>query len=233
MICPVCLGHGTRLGLQCGWCRGLGIETKISKSELLDFIKEQCAKNNFTIHTPETATVETGGVECSAYFCAHDKVLVAAKQSVNFFENLLHEFCHLRQYLQQTQAWKNSHYEWTDSSAVIADFVTKKRDVSPEELKKSIDSTIELEWECENMAMTYLSILSDYPQERIATYKINAFVYMRFYRAVEHFGSWYKEGKNFLAQGIHHKYADSVKNMPNYNDPITDEEIEVMKECFV
>ena len=232
MICPVCLGSGKRLDMVCGWCRGLGVERRISKQEMIDFIETECKKNNFTIQTPSDATVDTNGVECSAYFCAEEKKLVAARNSVNFFENLLHEFCHLRQFLNQTKAWKESHFAHTDSSAIIEDFITKERHVSTEELKMAIDSTIELEWECENMAMSYLSILTDYPKERIPTYKINAFIYMRFYRAVEHFGCWYKNNKDFMSQGIHYKYAELVKNMPNYNNPITQEEIDVMRECF-
>lgn len=232
MICPVCLGSGKRLDLTCGWCRGLGIERLITKKELVEFMENECKKNGFVIKKIPSTTVEINGVECSAYFCAQERELVAAKHSVNFFENLLHEFCHLRQFLSQTQAWKNSHFAHTDSSAIIEDFIINERHVSSEELKKAINSTIELEWECENMAISYLNILTDYPKERIPTYKINAFVYMRFYRAVEHFGCWYKKGKDFMSKGIHYKYAESVKNMPNYNDPITQEEIDVMKECF-
>jgi hypothetical protein len=230
--CPVCLGSGKRLDLICGWCNGLGFERKISKKEMIEFIKNECSKNNIDLKIEEGAEVYCGDIECAAYFSIENKEIKIAKNTVHFFENLLHEFCHLRQYLWQTKAWKEAIVNGRDAADIIDMFVLNKKNISLEDFKTAIQKTIQLEWECENMVLEYLRHIKDYSEQRIESYKLNAYVYMRFYRGVEHFKKWHLPNKNYQKMGIHGQYVERLSCLPAYDAPITDQEIEIVKGCF-
>ena len=231
MVCPVCLGTGLRLELECGWCRGLGVDRKLSKEELVGFIEKQATSQGFKIEMVDAPKVHTNGVECSAFFCYQTRSLTVAKHSVNFFENLVHEFCHLRQFSHGRPAWKNSLVDGEDACVVVDDFLNGLM-TDRARLARAIDKTIELEWDCEQMAHSYLSMVDGYTDDQLKTQQINAFIYMRFYRAVQEFGRWYEPGKDFHVMGIHHEYAEKIETLPSYNAPILQEEIDVFKKCF-
>jgi hypothetical protein len=233
MICPVCLGSGKCLDAICGWCNGLGFEKNLTKEEVIDFVGSQCRRYGMDLIMEESPNVFCGDIECSAFFCFKTKRMVVAKHSINFFENLLHEYCHLKQHEWNTKAWRGGFLNGVDSSDIIDNFISGSKVYSVETFKQAIDKTIELEWECENMVLEHLRHVTGYSEYQINNYQLNAYIYMRFYRAVEHFQKWHLPSKNFQSMGIHGKYIQCIKNFPNYNDPITQEEIDLVKECFV
>lgn len=233
MICPVCLGSGKCLDSICGWCNGLGFERNLTKDEMIDFIDSQCKRYDITLSIQESPNVFCNGVECSAFFCAKTQRMVVAKHTVNFFENLLHEYCHLKQYVWCTKAWQGGFINGVDASDIIDSFTNNSKNYTVEQFNEAIERTINLEWECENMVLEYLKHIDNYSQDKINQYKLNAYIYMRFYRAVEHFGKWHLPNKNYQVMGIHGKYIDNIENFPEHKDPITKQEIEIVRECFV
>lgn len=234
--CDVCLGNGKRLNAECPNCGSRGFVGKITKSEMIEFISHESRKANFDIILQDSEKTSVNGVECSAFMDAKLKVLAVAQRNPNFFENLVHEFCHLRQYDINCLAWVNGSINGVDSSDVLDAYLNGSVVLEEHQFKDVIDRIIELEWDCETRVKEYLKYISDYPKESLNIYNVNAFMYMRFYRAVEHFKSWYLPGKDFLKMNIHEDYIKAVvgktNEWPEYNDPITPDEIALFRKCF-
>ena len=234
--CPVCLGNGKRLFKECYFCGGKGFVGKISKNEMVEFIEYETQKAGFEIILQDSEKTNVNGIECSAFFDARGKILAVAKKHINFFENLIHEFCHLRQFDVNCPAWANGYVNGVDSSDILDSYLNGNINLDENGLEDIISRIIELEWDCECRVKEYLKEISDYPEESLNLYNVNAFMYMRFYRAVGYFKKWHLPGKDFLSMGIHYDYMKSVvgKTNPwqNYNSPISKEEIELFKKCF-
>ena len=234
--CYVCLGNGKRLGGECPLCNGLGFIGKISREGLVDFISHEAEKAGFNIFLQDSEKTSVNGIECSAFFDPNLKVLAVARQNDNFFENLIHEFCHLRQYKIGCDAWNDSFVEGIDSSDILDGFLNNQITLSDDNLQKLITRIIEMEWDCESRVKEYLVNVEGYSQESLNIYDMNAFMYMRFYRAVQYFKKWHLPNKDFLAMRIHQSYVDEVVNkygrMPKYNDALLPEEINLFRRCF-
>lgn len=234
--CQVCLGNGKRFHAECLNCKGKGFDQKITIKEMIDFISHETEKAGFQILLQDSEKTNVNGVECSAFFDAKLRVLAVAKRHQNFFENLVHEFCHLRQYEVNCEAWSKGSVDGVDSSDILDYFLNGTVKLTNEQLKDVVDRIIEVEWDCESRVKKYLRDISDYPKESLALYDVNAFMYMRFYRAVEYFKKWHISGKDFLSMGIHHSYVRDVVGKANlwldYNAPLSKEEIDLFRKCF-
>jgi len=234
--CPICLGNGKRFLSECSWCNGRGFVSKITIKEMIDFISHETQKAGFEIILQDSEKTNVNGVECSAFFDAKTRVLAVARRHVNFFENLVHEFCHLRQFDVNCEAWANGSVNGVDSSDVLDFYLNGTVQLNEDELQDIIGRIIEVEWDCECRVKEYLREISDYPKESLNLYNVNAFMYMRFYRAVGYFKRWHLPGKDFFSMGIHHDYMRMVVGKTNpwqdYNSPITIEEIDLFRKCF-
>lgn len=233
--CPICLGNGKRFEEKCYLCDGNGFIGKITRKEMVDFISHETEKAGFQIILENSQRTKTNGIECSAFFDFRLKILAVAALHENFFENLLHEFCHLRQFQLNCKVWADSYTDGNDTSDILDSFLNGMTVLNDDELEIVIDKIIDLEWDCENRVKEYLRMIEGYSVDSLATYDINAFMYMRFYRAVQYFKKWNVVGKDFLSMGIHKEYIDKILPLycrANHNSPIKAEEIEIYRKCF-
>lgn len=88
--------------------------------------------------------------DCSGYFCDRDKALVVAcgKPFKDWFEILVHEFCHMEQ-------WKtdNRWERWTDACGKTWEWMAGDIIMNKTQLRNVLDEMVELEKDCEMRAV--------------------------------------------------------------------------------
>lgn len=83
---------------------------------------------------------------CSGYFCDTDKALVVAcgKPFKEWFEILVHEFCHMEQWKSDPR-WK----EWTGACGKTWEWMAGDIIMNKTQLRNLLDKMVELERDCE------------------------------------------------------------------------------------
>jgi hypothetical protein len=149
----------------------------------MEDLRYACKKNGISLRLTKGAQVEfQPGVRCSGYFDGANKQLVVATGNDQWLATLVHEFCHLEQFLQGSEFWKKA-----DNFG----FVTFDKWLSGKNVKgvlKSINSLITLELDCEKRALKKI-IEYDLPVNTV-TYIQRANAYILYYRYVYETGRW-------------------------------------------
>lgn len=72
-------------------------------------LKRLCKENEIVFKLKNTKSVNmSDGIRCAGYFDENE--LVTAKGSKDYFQILIHESCHMDQYLEKDPIWKNAKY---------------------------------------------------------------------------------------------------------------------------
>lgn len=78
------------------------------KNLFIKYVKSECKKSGVKVDIRNVSYVKmSGNIKCSGYFDSEAKVLVCAKNSPNWLETLVHEFCHYLQWKENCPAWVN------------------------------------------------------------------------------------------------------------------------------
>ena len=88
--------------------------------------------------------------DCSGYFCDRDKALVVAcgKPFKDWFEILVHEFCHMEQWKTDPRWGK-----WTDACGKTWEWMAGDIIMNKTQLRNVLDEMVELEKDCEMRAV--------------------------------------------------------------------------------
>lgn len=87
---------------------------------------------------------------CSGYFCETDKALVVAcgRPFKEWFEILIHEFCHMEQW-KSDERWS----KWNDNTGKTWDWLAGNVMLNKTQLSNMLDLMVELEKDCEMRAV--------------------------------------------------------------------------------
>lgn len=116
-------------------------------------VKRQCKTYGIELMLSPSKTVvltDDFSQDCSGYFCDTDKALVVAcgKPFKEWFEILIHEFCHLEQWKTDPR-WK----KWTDACGKTWEWMSGDTIMNKTQLRNVLDDMIELEKDCEIRAV--------------------------------------------------------------------------------
>jgi hypothetical protein len=112
------------------------IETFLAKTTL------DCQKHGIGLHFVPEKSVNADGVKCSGYFDNLD--LKVAFHKKDWLDVLVHESCHMDQWLSGHPLWKKA-----DAGIHGIDQWCKSKTVCPTTAIKCFKTVIELEWDCE------------------------------------------------------------------------------------
>lgn len=163
-------------------------------NEVKEIIKEECKSNNVEFYFSKgKSVIFKSGVKSNGYFFDGEdtspptpKLAIATND--NSLDTIIHEYCHMRQYLEQVDVWLNlknkSHvWEWIDGDDTITEA----------EVDASVSAYYEVELDCEKRAVQkHIEwdtgiCLKEYIQ------KANA--YTLFYLYMRENRVWYRVGK--------------------------------------
>lgn len=116
-------------------------------------VKRQCKQYGIELMlSPSKNVVLTDDYlqECSGYFCETDRALVVAcgKPFEDWFEILIHEFCHMEQW-KSDERWDT----WNDNTGKTWDWLAGNIMLNKTQLSNMLDLMVELEKDCEMRAV--------------------------------------------------------------------------------
>lgn len=133
---------------------------------------------------------------CVGYFSDDDRVLVVATgcSEEKWLGVLVHELCHLHQWVEDCPAWKNCSFRGDNSNNLMDAWLLRKVDLEPNMLKRVIYAIQDMEMNCEQRAWRLIKRfnLSIDPQRYIQ--EANAYVWQ--YYVVRKLCLWSQSGRH-------------------------------------
>jgi hypothetical protein len=105
-------------------------------------IVSDCQKYEVGFHLVPDVLVEADGIKCSGYFDETD-LKVAAKKK-DWLDVLVHESCHLDQWIEKHPLWDKA-----DAGITMIEKWCSGTNYGEQKLVQAFKDTIELEWDCE------------------------------------------------------------------------------------
>jgi hypothetical protein len=159
----------------------------MNKSQFIEFVKAECKKHNVKCVLKNTEYLRIDGITCTGLFYPEGKLVVAMKSSQGY-EVLLHEYCHMTQWLEKIPEWKNHQ-------KIDADKFNGWLSGNPcRSIKKYIQWIIDIELDNEKRAVKTIKRLGlDFIDINMYIKKAN--VYVQFYNWVLRNRKWSKPNK--------------------------------------
>ncbi len=143
--------------------------------------------------------VECGGINSNGYFSDEDPPTLAvgmgSRPLHQWFIILLHESCHMDQWIEQTDVWNNctvGNGEW-DTTAVIDLWINNIVELNIAQRNDYIKRSFEVELDCEKRSAAAIEKW-DLPIH-VPQYIQKANAYVTFYKIIQKSRKWYKIGK--------------------------------------
>lgn len=177
-------------------------------------LKHTCKEHGITLKfTKGMRVMVEPGIMCSGYFDVANKMLVVAKGNESWLANLVHESCHIDQWLEQTKIWKKEEKFGT----VIFDRWLSGKNVKS--IRKSINNLLALELDCEKRAIKKI-VEYDLPINTV-TYIQRANAYILYYRYVYETGHWSNESiglydgipSRFMSDSYYKRLSDKIRKI--------------------
>ncbi|MBA3761757.1 MAG: hypothetical protein H0X04_00240 [Chthoniobacterales bacterium] len=127
------------------------------------------------------------GLPCGGYFDDRKKQLVVAYKSAAWLETLAHEYCHMVQ-------WKNGHEFWRNTGRrddIFFDWIAGRKNPGVAETNRASTQQLEVELDCEKA--TVRTILAWKLKIDIPVYIRSANCYVLWYTFLKYYGVWYDE----------------------------------------
>lgn len=141
------------------------METPVDANMFLQFLKQECDNSGVKYLFPETAEVSYPGSEnmmVSGYFADKPEPLLACaigKPVEQWFEILVHESCHMDQWIEQGEVWDDLYLNGHDCDKEMDEWLSGK-EFTEEEAAYFIRIMQTLEIDCEKRAIEKIKHLN-------------------------------------------------------------------------
>jgi hypothetical protein len=194
---------------------------------------EKAREHNIKIILDPNKVEFTPGYECSGLFDADNSELIV---NINKPQNLwlpvfVHEVCHMDQFIEDCEIWKNCYIKNNDVSGILDMWLQHIVDLNQTQLDEVTNKILDLELDCEKRAVEKIKKykldinINDYIK------KANAYVY--FYRALAKTRKWTSaEVSPYVLKEVWEKMPIKfLKDQSEYksNDPLVDL---IVSKCF-
>lgn len=188
---------------------------KTSIKRLINIIEKECSINNVELAFEESNGVrfKNSNIICNGYFIDQPKpVLVVAtkKKKRDWILVLLHEYCHMKQWLEKSPAWFNNKLpDNTECSDRLDLWLSGVLNLSDDELERYIQINIELEADCEKRALRLIDEFRLPISKEDYAKKANS--YILFYHIVKKYRRWYSLGKEpYFIESVWSKMPETM-----------------------
>jgi len=171
--------------------------------KLIGDVAFKCIQNKIFFHLDYVNKVDQENLPCSGYFDEKTLVVATNKKNVReWLDVLVHESCHLDQFLEKSKLWVSD----ANSLCVVEAWINKKN-ISENKKLTGFNNTISLELDCEKRTIAKIKKynldinIEEYVQK--ANSYLLAYLYAMIYRKCyptpyENPRIWKKMPKNFL-----------------------------------
>lgn len=163
----------------------------MKKHELLDFIKSECKKHNVVCDLRNTTYVRIDRTPCIGAFYPEGRLVVAMKDKIAY-EVLLHEYCHMTQWLDNSDEWKNHQKIDPD------EFNNWLMGIPSKNIEKYIRWIVDLELDNEKRAVKLIKKLKlDFIDKKMYIKKSN--LYIQYYNWLLQHKEWNSSNKRMYS----------------------------------
>lgn len=180
----------------------------MNTSKLLGDIALKCIKNKITFKLDYTSHVDIDGLPCSGYF--DEKTLCVAvdkKQELEWVMVLIHEDCHVDQWLEDSSYWVPDK----DAINIVEGWINGKR-YTKKRLLQGFDNTIAIELDCEKRSVAKAKKYKIPFSVKQYTQQANAYLFG--YVATYYTKKWYKSPYENV--NIWSKMPETFLELPEY-----------------
>jgi hypothetical protein len=173
-------------------------------------VVSDCQKHGVGFHLVPDTLVDAGGIKCSGYF--DDTDLKVAGKKKDWLDVLVHESCHMDQWLENHPLWEKA-----DAGISIIEKWCSGTRYSEQRCLQAFKDTIELEWDCEKR--TEKKIKKFKLDINLSTYRKAVNSYLFSYWATYRDRKWYPFPYN--NPKIVRRMPDEILPLKEYLDPQT------------
>lgn len=166
-----------------------------SLESFIKLVQAKCEENNVQFFLSKEPNLIISGLPCAGYFDEKIPKLAVAtgKPFEEWIEILVHEYCHLNQFVENTDIWNDRNIDDVDSSAVLDLWLNHRVEMNPDQLLSCVLKIIDVEKDCEQRVVKLISELNLPIDPVLYAKKSNAYVLG--YHAVKNQRRWFKAGK--------------------------------------
>ena len=161
----------------------------------VEHVRAECRKHGVRFLLQDTKKVDqSGSGGCSGYFCDHRMVLAVARRSRYWIEVLVHEYCHMRQWLEGSRAWRRSgeragwYWDWVDGR------IRKPKHMTATACRRQLEVELDCERRAVRMARKWRLGID------LRKYVREANAYILFYTFIRLNGVWYNKSPTRVPQ---------------------------------
>jgi hypothetical protein len=149
------------------------MNNKISK--LIADISTKCIKNKINFRLEYAEQVDTNNIPCSGYFDEKSLVVATKKKTIqDWLDILIHESCHLDQFIEKSSVWVPDDL----GLYVVEDWISEKRKkFNLSKVTEAFQNTILLELDCEKRTVKKIKKYKLNFNIDLYTQKANAYLY--------------------------------------------------------
>lgn len=141
--------------------------------------------------------VPDSSLKVNGYFFAYGKrrelVVATGNPNSQWLHVLLHESCHMDQYIENSDLWNGTTMRGGNSAFYVVEQWVNGKKYAPSTIVRAINSIIALERDCEERSIEKINKLKLPLKQSIYVRKANS--YIIFFTMIYFFRRWYLEGK--------------------------------------
>jgi len=167
--------------------------------DFLNYVRMECKKHGVKLRLSNHKRVRSDGY-CSGYFSADPPELAVARKSKEFWPVLVHEFCHMQQWLEDADVWINgTTSNGTDAWALMVNYIGG-HDYDQDEIDQAFSIIIRCERDCDQRAVKMIKKYNLPIDTDRYIRQSNAYHY--FYHIVKETRKWYGKEPIYSHQSI-------------------------------
>lgn len=180
------------------------MKRKISNKQLCQFVehvKTVAKRHGVEVHLISKRVITTDeGLSVSGYFQGEpppgELAVAVGRPEKEWALVLAHEYCHMQQWIQKSKMWlRTLSKQGIDHSYVINTWLSGLCELSEKQKKVLFHTTINMELECEKMAVQLIKKHPAFAGTSIKEYIQKSNAYLNFYHHVARSRQWYTAGR--------------------------------------
>jgi hypothetical protein len=171
--------------------------------KLIGEVAYKCIQNKIFFHLDFVNKVDQENLPCSGYFDEKNLVVATNKKNIReWLDVLVHESCHLDQFLERSKLWVSDE----ESLSIVEAWINKKN-ISEQRRDRGFFNTIALELDCEKRTIIKIKKYGLDINKEEYIQKANSYLFSYLYALIyrkwyptpyENSRVWRKMPKNFL-----------------------------------
>lgn len=161
--------------------------------KFLELVEQEAGLYRVKLLLSKESHVESGSILCNGYFSDEPKPTLAVamgKPIEQWLPILVHEYCHMRQWIEQSPYWTGNKLGKFEATDIIDMWLQDMVELSDSQKDLYFSKVIMVEKDCEERVVKLIKQFNLPIDPELYTQKANA--YVLFYNVVKKYRKWYR-----------------------------------------